>query len=201
MSLVLASGSDRRLQLLRAGGVDPVVRPADVDETPLPDESPVALVRRLARDKAEAVDGPVVLGADTEVALDGAVLGKPRDADDARRMLHAQSGRVLTVWSGLAVATPEASTTRVVGTLLRFAELDEQEVTAYLATGEPFGVAGAFRIQGRGAGLVEARTGCWTNVVGLPTCQTARLLAPHGIDLQPDDCTRTPPADQTPAAS
>lgn len=193
MTLVLASGSERRLQLLRSGGVEPTVAPADVDEHPLPDESPAQLVRRLARRKAAAVEGPVVLGADTEVALDGAVLGKPTDADDARRMLQAQSGRVLTVWSGVAVATPGGTTTRVVGTLLQFARLTDEAVEGYLATGEPFGVAGAFRIQGRGAALVEARSGCWTNVVGLPTCQAARLLAPHGIALAPDGCTATGP--------
>lgn len=190
MSLVLASGSERRLQLLRAGGVEPCVTPADVDERPLPEESPVELVRRLARRKAAAVDGDVVVAADTEVALGGTVLGKPHDTEDARRMLQAESGNVLTVWSGVAVTARGRTASRVVGTLLRFRSLADQDVDAYLATGEPFGVAGAFRIQGRGSALVEARSGCWTNVVGLPTCQTARLLAPLGIDLRPDDCAR-----------
>lgn len=194
MSLVLASGSDRRLQLLRAGGVEPTVAPADVDERPLPGEPPAALVRRLALRKAGAVAGDVVLAADTEVALDGVVLGKPNGAEDARRMLQAQSGRVLTVWSGVAVVAGGATESRVVGTLLRFSHLTDEDISSYVATGEPFGVAGAFRIQGRGAALVESRAGCWTNVVGLPTCQTARLLAPHGIDLRPDDCAPTGPA-------
>lgn len=196
MTLVLASGSDRRLALLRAGGIDPVVRPADIDETQLPSESPTQLVRRLAAAKAEAVAGEVVLGGDTEVVRDGVVLGKPTDAADARAMLHANGGRVLTVWSGVAVATPAGTRTRVVGSLLRFSALDEATVEAYVATGEPFGAAGAFRIQGRGRALVADRTGCWTNIVGLPTCQVARLLAPLGIDLEPDACRR-----QTPAAS
>lgn len=188
MTLVLASGSDRRLQLLRDGGVDPTVTPADIEEAPLAGESPVALVRRLARRKAAAVPGDVVLAADTEVALDGEVLGKPADAEDACRMLRAQSGRTLTVWTGVAVATPHTSATRVVGTFLRFARLSDRDIEAYLATGEPFGVAGGFRIQGRGAALVAARAGCWTNVVGLPTCEASRLLAPHGIALMPDGC-------------
>lgn len=194
MRLVLASGSDRRLALLRAGGVDPEVGPADIDETPHPAESPTQLVRRLAASKAESVAGDVVLGGDTEVVRDGAVLGKPADAEHARVMLRANAGRVLTVWSGVAVATPAGTRTRVVGSLLRFAELDDATVAAYVATGEPLGAAGAFRIQGRGGALVADRTGCWTNVVGLPTCQVARLLAPLGIELEPDGCHRQMPA-------
>jgi septum formation protein len=192
-TLILASGSARRLALLRAGGVEPQVEPADIDETPGAGESPVALVRRLAVTKAESVlaslDGDrVVLGADTEVVRDGCVLGKPADPQDARAMLRASSGRDLAVWSGVALATRRGTATRVVGSLLRFAALDDDEVDAYVATGEPFGAAGGFRIQGDGAALVAAHTGCWTNVVGLPTCQTARLLAGVGVDLVPDDC-------------
>lgn len=193
MTLVLASGSARRLQLLRSGGVDPTVAPADVEEVSRAGESPVQLVRRLARAKAAAVTGEVVLAADTEVALDGMVLGKPTDAADARRMLRSQSGRTLTVWTGVAVATGHTSATCVVGTFLRFAHLSDQDIEDYLATGEPYDVAGAFRIQGRGAALVAARAGCWTNVVGLPTCEAARLLAPHGIALAPDGCRASGP--------
>lgn len=188
MTLVLASGSPRRRDLLRSGGVDTVVTPADVDETPRPGESPTDLVRRLAVAKAGAVAGAVVLGADTEVARDGAVLGKPADARDATAMLRASAGRVVTVWTGVAVAAGGSIRSSVVGTLVRFRDLGDDEIAAYVATGEPLGVAGAFRIQGRGADLVAARTGCWTNVVGLPTCEAARLLRPHGILLTPDDC-------------
>lgn len=188
MSLVLASGSARRRDLLRSGGLDPTIAPADVDETPHPGEAATALVRRLATSKATAVDGRVVLGADTEVVRDGVALGKPVDRDHARSMLRANAGRVLTIWSGVAVAADGAVTSQVVGSFLRFAVLTDAQVAAYLATGEPLDVAGAFRIQGRGADLVTARTGCWTNVVGLPTCQSARLLAPHGIRLVPDGC-------------
>ncbi len=188
MTLVLASGSPRRRDLLRAGGVDPVVVPADVDETPRPHESPTDLVRRLATAKARAVAGDVVLAADTEVVRDGTVLGKPADADDAAAVLRANAGRVLTVWSGVAVVAGDTVTSSVVGSFVRFADLTDDDVAAYVATGEPLGVAGAFRIQGRGAELLAARTGCWTNVVGLPTCETARLLRPHGIALTPDDC-------------
>ena len=194
MTLVLASGSPRRLDLLRAGGLEPVVVPADVDESARPGERAPELVRRLAATKATAVDGAIVLGADTVVALDGAVLGKPADADEAGAMLTALSGRTATVWSGVAVAAPDAVRHRVVGSLLRFHQLDEARIAAYLATGEPFGVAGAFRIQGRGRALVAARTGCWTNVVGLPTCQAAALLAPAGVALRPDDCRPATPA-------
>lgn len=200
-TLVLASGSPRRLELLRAGGVMPAVAPARIDESPRPGEAATALVRRLARAKAEAGaratgrDG-AVLGADTEVALDGSALGKPRDEQDARAMLHALSGRQLTVWSGVALHVGGTTVSRVVGTLLRFRTLDEADIEAYLATGEPMGVAGAFRIQGEGASLVARRRGCLTNVVGLPTCQTARLLATADLRLTPDDCVA-----QTPAAA
>lgn len=194
MTLVLASGSDRRLALLRAGGVDPVVRPADVDETPRPTETPTALVRRLAVSKARAVDGALVLGADTEVVRDGTALGKPADPDEARAMLRASAGRVLAVWTGVAVVTPTSTRTGVVGSLLRFGALDEDAVAAYVASGEPFGAAGAFRIQGLGRDLVVDRTGCWTNVVGLPTCEAGRILAPHGVALTPDGCRHQMPA-------
>ena len=200
-SLVLASGSPRRLELLRAGGLEPRVVPADVDETPQTGEAPPALVRRLARAKALAVaggcgPGAAVLGADTEVALDDRVLGKPRDDDDARAMLRALSGRELSVWSGVAVASDGTATTRVIRTRLRFRTLDDAAVEAYLATGESAGVAGAFRIQGAGADLVAERRGCLTNVIGLPTCRAAALLARVGLRLAPDDCVP-----QTPAAS
>ena len=188
MRLVLASASDRRQDLLRAGGVEPLVVPASIDETPTPGEAPTALVRRLAIAKARAVAGDVVLGADTEVVRDGAVLGKPEDEADARAMLRANADRVLTVWSGVAVVAGGGTTSGVVGSFVRFAPLTDEQIEDYVATGEPFGAAGGFRIQGVGAALVAARTGCWTNVVGLPTCEAARLLAPHGIDLTPDGC-------------
>lgn len=194
MSLVLASGSPRRLDLLRGGGLDPVVVPADVDETPRPGEAATELVRRLAVAKATAVDGDVVLGADTVVALGGAVLGKPAGPEEAGAMLTALSGRVATVWSGIAVATPDDVRHRVVGSFLRFRELTPARISAYVATGEPFGAAGAFRIQGRGGALVADRAGCWTNVVGLPTCQAADLLGRTGVVLQPDDCRPHTPA-------
>lgn len=188
MRLVLASGSPRRLDLLRAGGVDPVVRPTNVDETPEPGESPAALVRRLARAKVAASDADLVLGADTEVARDGTVLGKPADEAAAVAMLQAASGRVLTVWSGIALRDGATTTTRVVGSFVRFHHLSDATIADYVATGEPFGAAGAFRIQGQGRDLVAATAGCWTNVVGLPTCQAARLLARAGVPLAGDDC-------------
>ena len=148
-----------------------------------------------ASQPAKATDGALAAARAATAKLSAATAtAARRNAADAAAMLLANSGHVLTVWSGIAVAAAGRTTTRVVGSFVRFVELTDEEVHDYLATGEPFGVAGAFRIQGRGARLIAARTGCWTNIVGLPTCQTSRLLAPHGIHLRPDGC-------QTPTAS
>ncbi len=196
---MLASASPRRRDLLAWAGV-PVhdVRPTSVEETPLDGEGPAALVRRLAVAKAEAAPrGPheVVLGSDTVVALGSTVLGKPRDDEEAAAMLRAWSGRTVGVWSGVAVASHTGTEVDVVLTMLRMASLSEHDVAAYVATGEPRGVAGAFRVQGRGAALVTERHGCWTNVVGLPVCRTLALLLPHELHGTGDGCSpgRTPP--------
>jgi len=199
-TLVLASGSPQRLALLRGAGLGPTVVPADVDETPRDDEPAAALVERLARDKAAAVagahPGALVLGADTVVELDGTALGKPVDDADARGMLRALAGRRVVVRSGVALvaaaageggveaARPSVRSGRV-DTTLWMRPLSQAEVDAYVATGEPHGAAGAFRVQDGGAALLERHRGCWANVVGLPLCLVPPPLPPH--DLGPLD--------------
>lgn len=183
--VVLASRSPRRVEILRAMGVAHVTDPADVDETPLPGESPVAHAVRLARAKAEAVagrrgPGEVVLGADTTVDLDGEILGQPRDDGDARRMLRALSGRAHRVVTAVCVRVaggPGDEGHDVAVVVMR--PLDEGLVDWYVATGEPAGKAGAYAVQGRGAALVEAVRGAQSTVVGLPVALTARLLGAH----------------------
>ena len=153
--------------------------PADVDETPLPGESPLDLVRRLAVAKAAAVDGDPVLAADTIVEVDGEILGKPVDAADARRMLRRLSGRSHRVHTGVAVRSGEQVEVEVVTTIVTFVALTAESIDWYLATGEPFDKAGAYAIQGAGGVFVEAIRGSVSNVVGLPLATVARLLHLH----------------------
>jgi septum formation protein len=176
VNLVLASGSPRRRELLAQLGLFFDVVPADVDETPLPGESPRDLVRRLAVAKATAVDGDPVLAADTIVEVDGEILGKPLDAADARRMLGRLSGRSHHVHTGVAVRSGERVEVDVTTTIVTFVALTDGAVDWYLATGEPFDKAGAYAIQGAGGVFVETIRGSASNVVGLPIATVARLL-------------------------
>ena len=184
-TLVLASASPRRLALLRLAGLDPQVRPADVDETPADGEDPTTHVVRLARAKASAVppaDGEVVLAADTVVIADGAVLGKPRDEADATGMLRSLRGRAHTVVTGVAVAQPSGALAEtVVSTQVEFAAISDAAIAAYVATGEPLDKAGAYAIQGGAAVFVARIHGSWTNVVGLPVVETLDLLRDAGV--------------------
>jgi len=195
-SLVLASGSPRRRELLAALGVDFVVRPADVDETPRPGETPEALARRLALAKARAAarPGEVALGADTDVAIDGEILGKPADAAQARRMLRRLSGRAHEVWSGVALVeldaggAPRREAVAATRSVVRFRELSEAQIADYAASGEPLDRAGAYAIQGGAAPFVAALEGELSNVVGLPLAATRELLARFGFATrQPAD--------------
>lgn len=193
-TLVLASASPRRAELLARVGATPVIRPADVDESPRPGETAAALVVRLALAKAAVAaaagrqqDDEVVLAADTEVVLDGLTLGKPRDADDARRMLQALSGRSHEVVTGLAVRRGANSRHVTVTTRVTFRRLESSETAWYLATGEPEGKAGAYALQGAGAVLVERIEGSDTNVIGLPLPATVALLREAGLDLLAPD--------------
>ncbi|MEE8202979.1 MAG: nucleoside triphosphate pyrophosphatase [Alphaproteobacteria bacterium] len=184
---VLASASPRRLDLLRLIGLAPdLVDPADPDEFPLPREMPRALAARLARDKARAVArrhvGAVVLGADTVVACGRRVLPKAVDADAARRCLERLSGRRHTVYGGVCVVDGEGREhRRLVATAVRFKRLDRRDIDGYIASGEWRDKAGAYAIQGRAAALVRWINGSYTNVVGLPLCETAALLAGAGV--------------------
>jgi septum formation protein len=187
-TLVLASGSPRRAELLARLGLAPVVRPSDVDETPRPGEHADALVARLAAAKAVASaalgDGgdEVVLAADTEVTLDGEVLGKPRDRDDAARMLHQLAGRTHEVVTGIAVVRGPVSAVTRVSTRVTFRDLTDAEVSWYLATGEPDDKAGAYGLQGAGAVLISRIDGSDTNVIGLPLAESVELLRDIGFD-------------------
>ncbi len=185
--LVLASQSPRRRELLEQLGVPHVVRPANTDEAVRPGEAAGAYVLRVAREKARAVEGALVLAADTAVVLRGEVLGKPRDAEDARRMLRALSGTVHEVLTGVCVRRNAGALAveldAVVTTEVRFAPLSDAEVDWYVATGEPLDKAGAYAIQGAGGAFVLRVDGSVSNVVGLPLAETTDLLRRAGLAL------------------
>lgn len=189
MSIILASQSPRRRELLAQMGVPQFeVVPALGEEIASPGLSPAQLVEVLSRQKAEEVAvqaGPddVVIAADTVVAVDGAVLGKPRDPADAARMLSLLSGRAHTVYTGVTVRRGTFSRTAHEATQVRFRPLTQSEISAYIATGEPMDKAGGYGIQGRGALLVERLEGDYFNVMGLPLLRLARMLRRFGIDL------------------
>jgi septum formation protein len=177
--LLLASRSPRRHEILERAGIAFAVRPAEVDETPRPGEDARAYVARLAREKAEAVDatpGDAVLGADTVVVISDEILGKPADAADAARMLALLSGRDHTVLTGICLRSPAGTIQDVEATLVRFAALSQEEIEEYIASGEPFGKAGAYAIQGRASKFVERIEGCYFNVMGLPIACVYRHL-------------------------
>ncbi|MCP4498884.1 MAG: septum formation inhibitor Maf [Deltaproteobacteria bacterium] len=182
--LVLASGSPRRKMLLEAVGLRLIVRPVDVDETPLADEAPEALARRLALKKARAsslAPQEVVLTADTMVAFAGNLLGKPIDDDDAKRMLCMLSGREHEVWTAFCVRDEAHEEVHAVCTHVQFRELHDDEINAYVASGEPRDKAGAYGIQGGGGALVEQARGSYPNVVGLPVKEVLSTLRAFGI--------------------
>ncbi len=187
--LVLASSSPRRRELLAELGLPFEIRPSDADETPRAGETPEALVLRLARIKAATVarPGELVLGADTVVAIDGEILGKPIDDADATRMLRALSGQTHEVWTGVALHRTTASEPVALAdarrTLVTFRRLSESEIAAYVASGEPRDRAGAYAIQGGAAGFVERIEGDWDNVVGLPLAAVRDLLRTLGFTL------------------
>lgn len=187
MKLVLASGSPRRRDLLRSLGLSFEVVPANIDETPRASEAPEALVERLSEAKGRAVAASrkdaLVIAADTVVAVDGDVLGKPGSAAQNREFIERLSGGSHRVHTGHAVFRGEASRVRVVSTEVRFRALSEHEIAWYVGTGEGRDKAGGYAIQGYGAVLVEAVCGCPFNVVGLSLSALVEMVRPLGAEL------------------
>ena len=187
--LVLASASPRRADLLRAAGIEFDVIPADVDEAMDVEDTPDGYARRLAQLKAEAVKPQAgerpILGADTIVLVDNAVLGKPADAADARRMLRLLSGRVHVVLTAVCLINPLAETRRVqtlvARTTVEFAALTDEEVDWYIETREPMDKAGAYAVQGLASRFVTRIEGSYSNVVGLPVAVVYQLCRGAGL--------------------
>lgn len=183
--VILASQSPRRRELLTLIGIPHSVRPADIDERYFAGEVPSAHAERLAREKAAAVgrDEPdaVVIGSDTIVVVDGDVLGKPTDERHAIEMLTRLSGRSHTVMTAVAVRWQghERSAVEQVG--VTFGQLDDRQIRAYVATGEPMDKAGAYGIQGYGATIVERVDGDYFSVMGLPLYRLTRLMEELGL--------------------
>jgi septum formation protein len=183
--LVLASGSPRRCDILNQLGLRFDVHAADIDETEQIGERADVYVRRLAETKAATVAKrlepsenitTVVLAADTTVALEGMILGKPNDADDAHRMLTMLQGTTHDVFTGIAISVGDATRTEVVRTVVTMAAMDDDDIVWYIESGEPFDKAGSYAIQGSGGSFVRSITGNLQNVVGLPMVETADLL-------------------------
>jgi septum formation protein len=186
--VVLASGSPRRHQLLNLIGIAHEVRPPNIDETMRPRETPRRHAERLAREKASAVakrdPDLITIGADTIVVVNRKVLGKPRDTDDAARMLALLSGREHMVTTAVAVSRGKKLRSAVEEVSVRFRRLRDDEIEAYIATGEPMDKAGAYGIQGFGATIVERIEGDYFAVMGLPIVRLVGLLRDVGIRYQ-----------------
>jgi len=187
VKLILASASPRRAEILRNAGISFSVLSSAVDETPVPGETPQELVQRVALAKAELVAaraiGPaIIVAADTVVALERAVFGKPRTSEDARQMLDQLSGRTHSVVTGVAlIRLPDAERREFIETTqVHFASVSKEEIDQYLASGEPFDKAGAYAIQGLGGRFIPRIDGCYFNVVGLPLARLCRELAEMG---------------------
>jgi septum formation protein len=197
--IYLASKSPRRLELLQQMGVacktvllreDSGTRMRDVDETPLPSENPFIYVERMAKMKAEigvlrarqrGLPIMPLLGADTIVVFNGTIFGKPADQADARRMLKLLSGTQHEVLTGVAVTDGTRLLHDTCISRVRFRDLTEGEISAYIASGEPMGKAGAYAIQGMGAMFIERLEGSYSGVMGLPIFETSMLLSQFGI--------------------
>jgi septum formation protein len=189
-TLVLASASPRRRELLERAGVQFEIAPADIDETSRQGEAPVALSRRLAEEKAQTVArrlGPAparwVLGSDTIVVVEGDVLGKPRDPAHAELLLGRLCGRTHQVITAVALASSEGLATRTfhVQSQVTMRRAAAEEIRAYVATGEPLDKAGAYAVQGEGRRFVEKLEGSESNVIGLPLDETLALLGDLGL--------------------
>lgn len=187
MKLILASGSPRRAEILQSAGLPFTVLSSAVDETPIPGESAQDMVKRLASAKADlaaarAVGPAIVIAADTVVTLDNAIFGKPRTTEDARQMLEKLAGRTHSVITGVAlIRLPDVERREFHETThVHFEGVDSEEITRYLASGEPFDKAGAYAIQGRAGRYISRIEGCYYNVVGLPLARLCSALADLG---------------------
>lgn len=185
-NVILASGSPRRRELLEQLGLTLTIISPDVNEDPHGREDPVTYVRRVALDKVFAVDAPadaLVIAADTTVDLDGEIMAKPDDAAHATEMLRRLSARTHRVHTGVAVRRGDTHAAEVVTSLVTFVPLTPAMIEWYIATGEPFGKAGAYAIQGAGGVFVQRVRGSVSNVVGLPLHAVARLAQELGVTL------------------
>lgn len=184
--IVLASASPRRRELLSQLGVQFTVAHPDIDETPLPGEAAVPYVRRLAVEKAHAVEaalGSLVIAADTTVDLGGDILGKPVDVDEARSMLRRLSGRTHRVHTGLALRLGDRTVAETISSLVTFSMLTPAMIEWYSGLDEPFGKAGAYAVQGAGGVFVERVRGSVSNIVGLPLHALLRLATDLDVQL------------------
>lgn len=185
--VVLASGSPRRLELLRQIGIEPIVCPADFEESGGVAREANEVVKYNALGKCRAVaaikgEELPVIGADTIVVVDNDILGKPASPEEATAMLQRLSGRAHEVLTGIAVKYKQQERAEVVHTKVYFRELSATEIQAYVATGEPLDKAGSYGIQGKGAVLVDKIDGCYNNVVGLPLTRVYEILAELGAE-------------------
>lgn len=186
-SLILASASPRRRDLLREAGLAFEVIASDIPEVPNAGEAPDALARRLALAKAKAIAAnrpdAWVLGADTDVSIDGQILGKPSDCEDAKRLLRMIQGRTHQVWGGFALVSTALGISHVESlcTVVEIAPMDEATIAWYVSTGEPLDKAGAYGAQGIGAQFIKTLSGSFTNVVGLPIYETMTALHRYGV--------------------
>ena len=183
--IVLASASPRRQELLRNAGIEFVVRPSDIPEIPLSGESPREFGERMAREKARAVRAnnrkSAILAADTVVAVETEILGKPVDANDAARMLRLLSGRTHSVITGVCLLGDGFEDVRSETTAVHFTAMSDSDIAEYVASGEPMDKAGAYAIQGRASRWISKIEGDYYNVVGLPVDLVWRMLRERGV--------------------
>lgn len=188
MAIILASASPRRQQLLRQMGLTFTVKIADIEETISPRDLPRETVQRLSSQKAAAVAAQcdahdVIIAADTIVVLDEKILGKPKDAADAKRTLRMLSGRSHHVLTAFTVVQGERTYTGIDDSAVQFRELTDGEIDDYVATGEPLDKAGSYGVQGEGGRLIEAIHGDYYNVMGLPIGHLASILHRFGVHI------------------
>ncbi len=191
MELILASGSPRRHEMISGLGLSFTICIPDVDESSLEKELPLDYVKRIASKKAEAVfsdlneenENLLILSADTIVVLGEQILGKPKDAEDAKKTLKMLSGKTHEVITSFCVKSAEKEIVTSISTKVQFAEISDAEIEAYVSTGEPMDKAGSYAIQGGAAYMVRKIDGSYSNVVGLPLCEVIETLKEFGVTL------------------